>query len=144
MEPISGVAASLVPGTLAGIYITVNLSAVNRLVINTGRPIIVWIVSLALQWQDFKILQFIGFLIMIIGVFTFGDVLHFGMHSTCGSVKALFQDFLKILGSASQRMIDICDFRMKEVFRSDSEDVEILLPIYDSQAHRYGSMRSVA
>ena len=33
---------------------------------------------------------------------------------------------------------------MKEVLRSDSEDVEILLPIYDSQAHRYGSMRSVA
>ena len=79
MGSVLGVAASLVPGTLAGIYITLNLSALNRLVINTGRPIIVWIVSLALQWQDFKILQLIGFLIMIIGVFTFGDVLHFGM-----------------------------------------------------------------
>ena len=76
---VLGVSASLVPGTLAGIYITVNLSAVNRLVINTGRPIIVWIVSLALQWQEFKILQLIGFLIMIIGVFTFGNVLDLGM-----------------------------------------------------------------
>ena len=40
--------------------------------------------------------------------------------------------------------MDVCDFRVKEVFRRDSEDVDILLPIYDSQAHRYGSMRSVA
>ena len=76
---VLGVSASLVPGTLAGIYITVNLSAVNRLVINTGRPIIVWIVSLAFQWQEFKILQLIGFLIMIFGVFAFGNVLNLGM-----------------------------------------------------------------
>ena len=102
MEHVLGVAASLVPGTLAGIYITVNLSAVNRLVINTGRPIIVWIVSLALQWQDFKILQLIGFLIMIIGVFTFGDVLHFGMqrrselevYTVTTLLDYLFQDTL--------------------------------------------------
>ena len=78
MELLLGVAATLVPGTLAGIYITVKLSAVNRLVINTGRPIIVWIVSLVLQWQDFKILQLVGFLLMIIGVFAFGNVLNFG------------------------------------------------------------------
>ena len=76
---VLGLSASLVPGTLAGIYITVNLSAVNRLVINTGRPIIVWIVSLAFQWQEFKILQLIGFLIMIFGVFAFGNVLNLGM-----------------------------------------------------------------
>ena len=79
IRSVLGVAASLVPGTLAGIYITVNLSAVNRLVINTGRPIIVWIVSLAFQWQEFKILQLIGFLIMIFGVFAFGNVLNLGM-----------------------------------------------------------------
>jgi len=70
-----GVVACLIPGTLAGISITMNLSAVHRLVLNTGRPIIVWVVCLAVQWQSFKYLQLIGFIIMTLGVMIFSNIL---------------------------------------------------------------------
>ena len=73
-----GVVACLIPGTLAGISITVKLSAVHRLVLNSGRPIIVWVISLALKWQDFNSLQLVGFIIMTVGVIVFNDILSIG------------------------------------------------------------------
>ena len=73
-----GVVACLIPGTLAGISITVKLSAVHRLVLNSGRPIIVWVISLALKWQDFNSLQLVGFIIMTVGVIIFNDILSIG------------------------------------------------------------------
>merc|ERR1719369_1209799 len=49
---------------VAGITITLKLSAVHRIVIDSGRAIIIWAVSLAIGWQKFIWLQILGFLVM--------------------------------------------------------------------------------
>lgn len=60
---------------VAGINVTRKLSAVHRLVINSGRSVIVWAISLAVGWQTFQPLQIVGFLIMSLGVLIFNDIL---------------------------------------------------------------------
>ena len=46
-----------------------------RLVINSGRSVTVWAISLVLGWQTFQPLQIVGFLIMSLGVLIFNDIL---------------------------------------------------------------------
>ena len=58
-----------------GISITRKLSAVHRLVLDSGRSIIVWAVSMILGWQQFQILQIVGFILMITGVLIFNNLL---------------------------------------------------------------------
>jgi len=60
---------------VAGINVTRKLSAVHRLVINSGRSVIVWAISLAIGWQCFQPLQILGFIIMSLGVLIFNDII---------------------------------------------------------------------
>ena len=60
---------------LAGIGVTRKLSAVHRLVLDSGRSVFIWAVSLIARWQIFQPLQIIGFLIMSVGVLIFNDIL---------------------------------------------------------------------
>lgn len=52
----------------AGISVTKELSATTRMVLDSGRTLIIWIVSLALMWQKFYPLQIVGFLLLVIGM----------------------------------------------------------------------------
>ena len=70
-----GTTVALCMALLAGISLTRKLSAVHRIVIDSGRSVFIWAVSLAAKWQTFQLLQIIGFLIMSIGVLIFNDVL---------------------------------------------------------------------
>ncbi len=40
-----------------------------------NRTIFIWIISLALQWETFKSLQVVGFVVLIYGTFIFNDVI---------------------------------------------------------------------
>ena len=71
----TGTTAFTVITLLCGISITRKLSAVHRLVLDTGRPILVWAVSLGLGFQNFQALQIVGFLLMALGVLLFNDIL---------------------------------------------------------------------
>lgn len=44
----------------AGISVTKELSSTTRMVLDSGRTLIIWVASLALQWQAFYPLQIIG------------------------------------------------------------------------------------
>ena len=70
-----GTTVALCMALFAGISLTRKLSAVHRIVIDSGRSVLIWAVSLAAKWQTFQLLQIIGFLIMSIGVLIFNDVL---------------------------------------------------------------------
>ena len=60
---------------IAGIHVTRELSAIHRIIIDSGRSIAVWGISLAASWQSFLWLQVLGFFIMSLGVFIFNDIL---------------------------------------------------------------------
>jgi hypothetical protein len=40
-----------------------------------NRTIFIWIISLALEWETFKSLQVVGFVVLIYGTFIFNDVI---------------------------------------------------------------------
>ncbi|XP_069743150.1 solute carrier family 35 member F6 [Narcine bancroftii] len=51
----------------AGISVTKEISATTRMVLDSLRTIIIWIVSLAVGWEQFHGLQILGFLILLVG-----------------------------------------------------------------------------
>jgi len=59
----------------AGISVTKEINATTRMVLDSVRTLVIYIVSLALSWQAFQYLQPIGFVILIIGMSVYNDVI---------------------------------------------------------------------
>ena len=57
-----------------GLTVTRNISATSRSTIDTCRTLFIWMISLGLQWETFKYLQVLGFIVLIYGTFVFNDV----------------------------------------------------------------------
>ncbi|XP_028653176.1 solute carrier family 35 member F6 [Erpetoichthys calabaricus] len=61
----------------AGISVTKEISATTRMVLDSLRTVVIWIVSLAVGWESFQWLQILGFIILITGA-----SLYNGLHKT--------------------------------------------------------------
>ncbi|KAL4220818.1 hypothetical protein ACF0H5_019086 [Mactra antiquata] len=59
----------------AGISVTKELSATTRMVLDSVRTIVIWAISLALTWQAFNGLQILGFVLLIIGMCLYNDII---------------------------------------------------------------------
>jgi len=59
----------------AGISVTKEMSATTRMVLDSVRTLVIWGVSLAVQWQVFHWLQLVGFIILVIGMCIYNDIL---------------------------------------------------------------------
>lgn len=59
----------------AGISVTKEISATTRMVLDSLRTLVIWVVSLALGWEKFHGLQVLGFLILLVGT-----ALYNGLH----------------------------------------------------------------
>ncbi len=51
----------------AGISVTKEISATTRMVLDSLRTLVIWVVSLALGWEMFHGLQVLGFLVLLVG-----------------------------------------------------------------------------
>lgn len=71
--PSLGIIISISLFNWFGLCITKNISSTSRATIDICRTLIIWCVSLSLQWEVFKWLQIIGFLVMICGIFLFNQ-----------------------------------------------------------------------
>jgi drug/metabolite transporter (DMT)-like permease len=69
--PSLGIIISISLFNWFGLCITKNISSTSRATIDICRTLIIWIISLSLQWETFKWLQVAGFTIMICGIFIF-------------------------------------------------------------------------
>ena len=58
----------------SGLTITKRKNASTRMVLYSFRTIFIWAFSLAIGWQEFEILQFIGFVILFIGTCVYYDL----------------------------------------------------------------------
>lgn len=58
-----------------GISITHELSATARSTVDTCRTLLVWILAIAMGWESFAFLQFIGFVFLVFGTLCFNGVL---------------------------------------------------------------------
>ncbi|KAK5879903.1 hypothetical protein CesoFtcFv8_022979 [Champsocephalus esox] len=59
----------------AGISVTKEISATTRMVLDSLRTLVIWVVSLALGWEQFHGLQVVGFLVLLVGT-----ALYNGLH----------------------------------------------------------------
>uniref|UniRef100_A0A023GP72 Putative conserved plasma membrane protein n=1 Tax=Amblyomma triste TaxID=251400 RepID=A0A023GP72_AMBTT len=59
----------------AGISVTKELSATTRMVLDSVRTLVIWLFSLAVSWQSFNWTQIVGFLVLILGMFLYNDVI---------------------------------------------------------------------
>ncbi|XP_018121546.1 solute carrier family 35 member F6 [Xenopus laevis] len=59
----------------AGISVTKEISATTRMVLDSLRTVVIWVVSLALGWETFHALQILGFIVLLLGA-----ALYNGLH----------------------------------------------------------------
>ncbi|KAM4771751.1 solute carrier family 35 member F6 [Rhinophrynus dorsalis] len=59
----------------AGISVTKEISATTRMVLDSLRTVVIWIVSLGVGWEKFHALQILGFIILLLGT-----ALYNGLH----------------------------------------------------------------
>lgn len=59
----------------AGVSVTKELSATTRMVLDSVRTVVIWVVSLAAFHQKFEPLQIVGFLLLVIGMMLYNDII---------------------------------------------------------------------
>lgn len=71
----SGTVISIAFFNFAGISITKELSATTRMVLDSVRTLVIWMVSIGVGWQAFFALQLAGFCILVVGMCLYNDIL---------------------------------------------------------------------
>lgn len=72
---ISGTIVSIAFFNFAGLSVTKEMSATTRMVLDSVRTFVIWVVSLSLRWQKFNWLQLFGFIILLSGMCLYNDVI---------------------------------------------------------------------
>merc|ERR1712216_240812 len=57
-----------------GIKITTVLSGSHRMILDSMRTALVWSVALILGWETFHILQLVGFMVMLVGIALYNEI----------------------------------------------------------------------
>lgn len=75
LVPIIGTIVSIAFFNYAGISVTKEMSATTRMVLDSVRTMVIWVFSLAMQWQKYHYLQVIGFSFLLVGMCLYNDVI---------------------------------------------------------------------
>ncbi|XP_071537209.1 solute carrier family 35 member F6-like [Panulirus ornatus] len=59
----------------SGLSVTKEISATARMVLDSVRTFIIWAFSLAVKWQEFQYLQPIGFVVLLVGLMLYNDLI---------------------------------------------------------------------
>lgn len=71
---VLGTVVSISFFNFAGISVTKELSATTRMVLDSVRTLFIWAFSLAVRWQTFNWTQIVGFVVLILGMFLYNNV----------------------------------------------------------------------
>lgn len=72
---IMGTVVSIAFFNFAGISVTKEISATTRMVLDSVRTLVIWMVSLMLSWQKFHYLQIFGFGGLLFGMCLYNNIL---------------------------------------------------------------------
>lgn len=72
---IIGTIVSIAFFNFAGISVTKEISATTRMVLDSVRTLVIWVISLALSWQKFHYLQIFGFAGLLFGMCLYNNIL---------------------------------------------------------------------
>ncbi|EFX65280.1 hypothetical protein DAPPUDRAFT_117419 [Daphnia pulex] len=73
---MSGTVISIALFNFAGVSVTKELSATTRMVLDSVRTLVIWSVSLSLQWQQFYWPQIIGFALLVMGMGLYNNIIN--------------------------------------------------------------------
>lgn len=73
--PFPGNIVSIAFFNFAGISVTKELSATTRMVLDSVRTLFIWLITLFLAWQEFQILQLVGFFILLSGMCLYNNII---------------------------------------------------------------------
>uniref|UniRef100_A0A0N5C4F1 CRT-like domain-containing protein n=1 Tax=Strongyloides papillosus TaxID=174720 RepID=A0A0N5C4F1_STREA len=73
--PLGLTVISIALFNFAGISVTKTLSATTRMVLDSVRTLIIWVCSIPLFGEEFIPWQILGFFFLILGMFTYNDIL---------------------------------------------------------------------
>jgi len=71
----TGTIISIAFFNFAGVSVTKELSATTRMVLDSVRTLVIWMVSLGVGWQTFNYLQVIGFIVLLVGMCLYNNIL---------------------------------------------------------------------
>lgn len=71
----SGTIVSIAFFNFAGISVTKQISATTRTVLDSIRTFVIWIFSLLIKWQEFNGIQLLGFIVLMLGMFLYNNVI---------------------------------------------------------------------
>lgn len=72
---ITGTIISIAFFNFAGISVTKEISATTRMVLDSVRTLVIWVISLLLSWQKFHYLQIFGFAGLLFGMCLYNNIL---------------------------------------------------------------------
>lgn len=72
---ILGTVISIAFFNFAGISVAKEISATTRMVLDSVRTLVIWIVSLCLSWQSFQYLQVVGFVALLFGMCLYNNII---------------------------------------------------------------------
>ena len=75
LVPSLGLVFSIAFFNFAGLTVTKTMNATTRMVLDTLRSIIIWVISLAVGWQQFEPFQPVGYIILLAGIWIYYDAI---------------------------------------------------------------------
>ena len=75
LVPSLGLVFSIAFFNFAGLTVTKTMNATTRMVLDTFRSIIIWVISLAVGWQKFEALQPVGYVILFVGIWIYYNLI---------------------------------------------------------------------
>lgn len=72
---ILGTVISIAFFNFAGISVTKEISATTRMVLDSVRTLVIWVVALLLGWQAFQWLQVVGFVSLLFGMCLYNNII---------------------------------------------------------------------
>lgn len=78
-----GTVISIAFFNFAGISVTKEISATTRMVLDSVRTLVIWVIALLLGWQAFQWLQVVGFAALLFGMCVYNNVLGHPIYKKC-------------------------------------------------------------
>lgn len=52
------------------------MGATTRVIIDSVRTVVVWLISLAVGWASFSLFHLLGFIFLIVGIFIYNEIIN--------------------------------------------------------------------
>ena len=104
LVPSLGLVFSIAFFNFAGLTVTKTMNATTRMVLDTLRSIIIWVISLAVGWQQFEPFQPVGYIILLAGIWIYYDAIMPTIRYIATHVNSFVAKYRMTIGNDEQSL----------------------------------------